>query len=289
MGLDFRHQASCVCRSGGRVDRAAGATAPRSAQSDTVVLPTIDVSPAGSATARPSSAPRRRVMTAEEIEQIAGAEPAGHPVVSSRASRCSTSRRRHRRPRHGRHARLRRQRDLEYAGAGQRPAPQRYRPAGLRFCGDPANGIQRIEIIRGDSGAVLYGDGAVGGVINIVTKNGVRGCRRRCGSKPGSARSATVRQRDRRAAAGPWSAAFDAIGIRSDGYRENGQLRQQGARGDIRYSTDDGSLYLNVIGRRPASRPAGRPNGRLDAGEQPAHHRPDRRRHAQRLSPTSRA
>ena len=32
--------------------------------------------------------------------------------------------------------------------------------------------IERIEITRGNSGAVLYGDGAVGGVINIVTRNG---------------------------------------------------------------------------------------------------------------------
>ena len=32
--------------------------------------------------------------------------------------------------------------------------------------------IERIEITRGNSGAVLYGDGAVGGVINIVTRTG---------------------------------------------------------------------------------------------------------------------
>ena len=37
------------------------------------------------------------------------------------------------------------------------------------------NSIERIEITRGNSGAVLYGDNAVGGVINIVLKNGVGG------------------------------------------------------------------------------------------------------------------
>ena len=36
----------------------------------------------------------------------------------------------------------------------------------------PIQSIERIEITRGNSGAVLYGDNAVGGVINIVTKTG---------------------------------------------------------------------------------------------------------------------
>ena len=39
----------------------------------------------------------------------------------------------------------------------------------------PRNSIERIEITRGNSGAVLYGDNAVGGVINIVTKTGIGG------------------------------------------------------------------------------------------------------------------
>ncbi len=43
--------------------------------------------------------------------------------------------------------------------------------AGVDFSAIPTNSIERIEITRGNSGTVLYGDGAVGGVINIVTKN----------------------------------------------------------------------------------------------------------------------
>ena len=39
----------------------------------------------------------------------------------------------------------------------------------------PRDSIERIEITRGNSGAVLYGDNAIGGVINIVLKNGVGG------------------------------------------------------------------------------------------------------------------
>ncbi|MBM3581312.1 MAG: TonB-dependent receptor [Alphaproteobacteria bacterium] len=45
--------------------------------------------------------------------------------------------------------------------------------AGVDFSTIPRDSIARIEITRGNSGTVLYGDGAVGGVINIVTKTGI--------------------------------------------------------------------------------------------------------------------
>ncbi|MEX0615601.1 MAG: TonB-dependent receptor plug domain-containing protein, partial [Methylophaga sp.] len=40
----------------------------------------------------------------------------------------------------------------------------------VNYAAIPYQNIERIEIIRG-SGAVLYGDGATGGVINIISKN----------------------------------------------------------------------------------------------------------------------
>ena len=43
--------------------------------------------------------------------------------------------------------------------------------AGVNFSMVPTNSIKRIELIRGGSASTLYGDGAVGGAINIVTKN----------------------------------------------------------------------------------------------------------------------
>src|SRR5205823_13707737 len=47
--------------------------------------------------------------------------------------------------------------------------------AGVDFSTMPRDSIERMEITRGNSGAVLYGDNAGGGVINIVLKNGVGG------------------------------------------------------------------------------------------------------------------
>lgn len=42
--------------------------------------------------------------------------------------------------------------------------------AGVDLSTIPRESIERIEVTRGNSGAVLYGDNAVGGVVNIITK-----------------------------------------------------------------------------------------------------------------------
>ena len=131
---------------------------------------------------------------------------------------------------------------------------------GFDFSSIPLNSIARIEITRGNPGAVLYGDGAVGGVINIVTKNGV-------GAKPNArveGSFGSFRDREGRVSAagssGPFSAAFNGVTIRTDGYRENSQLRQNGFNGDLRYTATDGSVYFNV---GADDQKLGLPGGRL--------------------------
>ncbi len=131
---------------------------------------------------------------------------------------------------------------------------------GIDLAAIPRDSIERIEITRGNSGAVLYGDGAVGGVVNIITKAGA--------SLPPSLRieggfgsfnhaegNASVA-----GSSGPFSASAFANMIASDGFRVNNEYRQRNAVGDFRYRYDGGSVYFNVSGDEQH---LGLPGGRL--------------------------
>ncbi len=120
--------------------------------------------------------------------------------------------------------------------------------SGIDFSAIPRDSIERIEITRGNSGAVLYGDGAVGGVINIVTKTGV--------ALPPTARVeagfGSFNQRELNASAaasrGPFSVSIFGNGVNSDGYRVNDYVRQRNAVADLRYTGDQGNVWANISG-----------------------------------------
>ncbi|MBB1094087.1 TonB-dependent receptor [Rhodopseudomonas palustris] len=120
---------------------------------------------------------------------------------------------------------------------------------GVDLSSIPLQSIERIEITRGGSGAVLYGDNAVGGVINIVTKTGA-------GGPPATFRAeggvGSFNQRLASISAafnsGPWSTSVFANGVRSDGYRANNALEQNNAIGELRYATPDLSAFVNIAG-----------------------------------------
>jgi iron complex outermembrane receptor protein len=125
----------------------------------------------------------------------------------------------------------------------------------------PRDSIQRIEITKGNSGAVLYGDNVMGGVVNIVTKTGVTGpplaARVEVGGGSYGQRQVAA---SASANAGPWSTSFYGNQINSDGYRVNNKLAQRDAVGDIRYTTPDLTAYLTLSGDDQA---LGFPGGRL--------------------------
>jgi iron complex outermembrane receptor protein len=117
---------------------------------------------------------------------------------------------------------------------------------GFDFSSIPVNSIERIEILRGNSGGVLYGDGAIGGVINIVTRT--RPSAPLNGRVEGS--YGTFRYREGRGSVagsmGPWSASVYGNAIGSDGYRVNSDLQQYNIVGNLNYSGPDWGAYVTV-------------------------------------------
>ena len=156
--------------------------------------------------------------------------------------------------------------------------------AGVDFSTIPRDSIERIEITSGNSGAVLYGDNAVGGVINIVLKNGVGGppvaIRAEAGVGSFNTRMASVSAATN---FGPWSTSFYGNGIKSDGYRVNNALDQRNGVGNLNYTTPGLTAFLTLSGDDQKLGFPGRPPGRSIHRPQRARHQPPRHRHAVRL------
>ena len=118
--------------------------------------------------------------------------------------------------------------------------------AAIDWANTPIENIERIEIIRGNSGAVLYGDGAVGGVVNIVTRSplvseSMADFTASVGNLGQDAGTISVVQRIGRN-------AFSLYGNISagDGYRDNNDIHQKNAFFELRRDLGAGEVYLNL-------------------------------------------
>lgn len=106
--------------------------------------------------------------------------------------------------------------------------------------------IERIEIVRG-SGAVLYGGGATGGTINIITRRPQPGTTRAYGL----GRAGGYGTKEARAGYGRTGESLgfslDVSHEDTDGYRRNNKFRQTNLAGTLQAHTDAGRAYLRVV------------------------------------------
>jgi iron complex outermembrane receptor protein len=117
--------------------------------------------------------------------------------------------------------------------------------SGVQWSAIPLAAIERIEIVRG-SGAVLYGDGATTGVINIITKSPAR-----IGNLAvlqGRAGSYDTLEGQLYANYFTGDIGFNLIasGFTSDGYRDNNDNHQYNVQTEVKWLTGRGDLSLKV-------------------------------------------
>ena len=117
--------------------------------------------------------------------------------------------------------------------------------SGVQWSAIPFAAIERIEILLG-GGAVLYGDGARAGVINIITKSPVAGANSaqvtaRAGSYGTTDMQFNANYRGSRAGIN-----FTASNYESDGYRANNRNRQSDGVADFLWLTDSGEIALKA-------------------------------------------
>ena len=114
---------------------------------------------------------------------------------------------------------------------------------GIRWSTIPLSSIKRIEVLRGE-GAVTYGSGATGGVINIITHAPVPNkVSSNAGFSYGSYRG-TEFNGALNAAGENFGLALIASTLETDNYRVHNALNQRNLQGDLRYKFSNGSAML---------------------------------------------
>ena len=131
----------------------------------------------------------------------------------------------------------------------------------------PKERVERIEIVRGGRGSVLYGDNATGGVINIITKKGTLELTG-AGSVLAGSYKTFQSSGSVSGAAKDLSVAVNGNYRSSDGYRDNSDTLAKDAGGSLDYEASD-KLFLRFNGgyhKDDASMPGGLYKSALDSG-----------------------
>ncbi len=108
--------------------------------------------------------------------------------------------------------------------------------------------IDRIEIVRG-GGAVRYGDGAVGGVINILTRQPATGSVHGSVQADAGSYGAQGLRASLSGGRGDWSARATASRALRDGYRENSAFNRSDGSLEVRYATALASFSPELFAR----------------------------------------
>lgn len=118
---------------------------------------------------------------------------------------------------------------------------------GTRLAGIPIDTVERIEVLRG-SGAVLYGEGATGGVVIVTTKAGRGTARRSGGQLYAAAGSRDTRELRGSATLALGDFSFDVAANRrlSDGHRDNGESAVRGGSFSGQWAAEGARVVLRV-------------------------------------------
>ncbi len=109
--------------------------------------------------------------------------------------------------------------------------------AGINWLQVPLNNIERVEILRG-SQSVLYGDHAIGGVINIVTRKGTPTPEYSVSAMGGSY-GLNIQRLGVSGSSGPLSYAANAERNQSSGYRDRSAYLNWGAGANLGYDVNE--------------------------------------------------
>jgi iron complex outermembrane receptor protein len=130
--------------------------------------------------------------------------------------------------------------------------------SGVQWAAIPLASVERVEIVRG-SGAVLYGDAASAGIVNIVTRSPLTPGKRL--EVLGRAASYDTLEGQLYGAYGGNTLGLNGsvYGYRSDGYRANNRNEQQNNTLNLRWAVAQGSMDLRFgTDRQDVRLPGGR-------------------------------